>query len=138
MRYILLSTILTWAAIIDMQKQIISDKLIAISALLGVVMVFLDPELSFLNALMGFVLGGGILLIVFFISKGSLGLGDVKLFACIGIFLGMDKVLSAMFVSALLSGLVGLVLIIKSDSNRKQSIPFAPFILIGTLYTIIL
>ena len=138
MRYILLSTILTWAVIIDMQKQIISDKLIAISALLGVVMVFLDPELSFLNALMGFVLGGGILLIVFFISKGSLGLGDVKLFACIGIFLGMDKVLSAMFVSALLSGLVGLVLIIKSDSNRKQSIPFAPFILIGTLYTIIL
>lgn len=134
--YVLLSTILTSAAVIDIQKQIIPDKLVAIGAILGGVVAFLDPGLSLLNSLLGFALGGGILLTVFFISKGSLGLGDVKLFACIGIFLGMDKVLSAMFISALLSGLVGLLLIIKSVSNRKKSLPFAPFILIGTLFTI--
>ena len=71
-------------------------------------------------------------------TKGDLGMGDVKLFACVGLYLGLEKVMQAMFYSAILSGIIGIVLIIISVSNKKKIMPFAPFMLVGTLVAILL
>ncbi len=136
--YILLSAILTAAAIVDVQKQVIPDILVIISLVIGTLMIFLNPELSLLRSVLGALLAGGILLFISVISKGSLEIGDVKLFTGAGLFLGIENGLSALLISAVLSGLAGLVLIVKSVSDRKKTMPFAPFILAGVLITILM
>lgn len=134
--YLLLFLILTAAAVVDLHRKVIPDKLVLFALIAGVLMMFINTQSSIPGLLAGGVVGGGTLMLLWLISKGSIGLGDVKLFACAGLFLGTDRVLSALLISAVLSGLAGLILVIRDMSNRKKSIPFAPFILIGSLLAV--
>lgn len=136
--YALLSTLLMAAAIKDIKGMIIPNILILVGIIAGFIMVFINPALSLAGAFLGLVCGGGILWFIAFITKGGIGMGDVKLFACAGIFLGLQDTLSAMLVSTVLSGAAGLVMLVIRTHNRKSTMPFAPFISAGTILTILI
>jgi leader peptidase (prepilin peptidase)/N-methyltransferase len=125
--------LLSAATIIDIREHRISDKLVLAGAGIGLVFALLDPNRGGLDRLMGGVAAGLVLLLIYYITKGGLGLGDVKLFGCTGIYLGLEGIFSAMLIAAVLSGLFSLVLICINRNNRKREIPFAPFILAGAL-----
>lgn len=63
----------------------------------------------------------------------SLGFGDVKLLALMGLFLELNGIWGAAFFTMLVSFVVSLALLIAKKVNRKSEIPFAPFLLIGTI-----
>lgn len=86
---------------------------------------------------MGGMTAGLVLFLIYCITNGGLGLGDVKLFGCVGIYLGFFSTVSAMLMATVLSGLYSLVLICINRGNKKREIPFAPFILAGALAAII-
>jgi leader peptidase (prepilin peptidase) / N-methyltransferase len=61
----------------------------------------------------------------------GMGMGDVKLAAVMGLFLGAS-VVPALVVGIALGGLVGVVLMLRFGSEaRKHAIPFGPFLAIG-------
>lgn len=88
------------------------------------------------NAAIGFLIGGGLFLLVYLISKNGLGGGDVKLMAVVGLYLGMNGVLPAMLYGSILAAAFGLVLILLKKISWKDTIPLVPFLYVGILIAI--
>lgn len=61
----------------------------------------------------------------------AMGGGDVKLFAPIGLFLGWKMVLLALFASFVFSGIISIFLLAFKIKDRKDAIPFGPFIVLA-------
>lgn len=85
--------------------------------------------------LIGGVVGFGMPLLVtwgFYLLRGKVGLGggDIKLFGCLGIFLGVEGVVHNIFLSCLLGSVVGGTLLLLNKMKREDPIPFGPFIII--------
>ena len=70
--------------------------------------------------------------------KNSVGFGDIKLFVVMGLLLGLDGIWSAIFVSLLISFVVSAVLLSTRKKKRKDVIPFAPALMIGTYISVFL
>jgi len=77
----------------------------------------------------GAALGGGVLLVIRWTWKlatgvDGMGLGDVKMLAMIGAFLGWRLVLVVLFLSSIAGAVVGIVLIAFRQGSLKTSLPF--------------
>jgi len=98
-----------------------------------------DTALGLLrDSVLGFVLGGGLFLITYLVSRKGLGGGYVKFMAGAGLYLGFYGVIPAIFCGTLLAALTGLVLILLKKLGRKDMVPLAPFLFIGILITVFL
>ena len=67
------------------------------------------------------------------IPREAMGLGDVKLMAAIGAFLGWRAALFTVFASSLIGGVVGLILIVSKRTDWQSRIPYGPYIVLGAL-----
>lgn len=86
------------------------------------------------ESLLGFFLGAFLFLIVSYLPGCHMGGGDIKLAALLGILAGPKGILTISFASAAYA-LLYLQLRCKTS---QQSIPFAPFFLLGTITLFIL
>lgn len=91
------------------------------------------------------LLGMGALLLLYavqwFIVPNQIGLGDVKLSGVLGLYLGwlgLGAWIIGLLAPFLLGGLYALVLLVTGRATRKSSIPFGPFMLLGTLLSVLL
>ena len=60
-------------------------------------------------------------------------MGDVKMLAMIGAFLGWQLMLVALVLSSCLGSLVGLAMILARKGDMKYALPFGTFLAMGTL-----
>lgn len=73
----------------------------------------------------------GFLLLAALAYPGGMGMGDVKLAAVMGLYLG-SAVVPAMLIAVITGALVGLAMIVRHGSaERKRAIPFGPFLAVG-------
>jgi len=135
--YLFMVTVLIIVSAVDLQLQIIPNKIIYFAvpvALVAMGMVALargDVGIM-LRALIGLVIGGVPLgLLALLIPKG-MGMGDAKLAAFTGIFLGYHQ-LTALFFAFLLGSLGGIALMIAGKKGRKSRIPFGPYLAAGAM-----
>lgn len=73
---------------------------------------------------------------LWFVSKGRwMGFGDAKLVLGIGFFLGFPEALWAVLLAFWIGGFVGIVLLLgrARGATMKSELPFAPFLVLGTL-----
>ncbi len=95
------------------------------------------------DPLIGAISGSGIMfgffLLSFLIYKsdGAMGMGDVKIYIPIGLFLGWKLTVISLIFSVLSGGIAGIFLIATGFKKRQDEIPFGPFIVIGTFIAII-
>ncbi|MFM8446882.1 MAG: prepilin peptidase [Candidatus Nanopelagicaceae bacterium] len=69
------------------------------------------------------------------LSRGGMGMGDVKLAAAIGALLFYEKwqtIVLAFFLAFSLGAIYGIYLIFNKKVGRKTSVPFGPFMILGT------
>jgi len=85
------------------------------------------------SAIAGFVVGGGVLFLVALITRGGIGMGDAKLQAMVGAFLGLRLMLISLAIGIILGGVVGLVLLLFQIRGRKDMIPYGPFLITGAI-----
>lgn len=143
--------LLTAICFIDLKHRLIPNSLVAAGVIYAVVLelpallnlIFpvhplLLTGLEPLDALLGFLTGGGLLLAVYFLSRGGMGAGDVKLVAMIGLFTGLRGVAIVLFLSFLFGALTGLTLMALKKLTRKDALPFAPFLALAAAIEIFL
>lgn len=129
----ILLTVLTIAAFIDLEFQIIPDNIVLPTAAAGVLLyVFLGKEI-FLYHLAGFAVGFGVIFLIAVLSKGGMGGGDVKLFGTAGLFLGARLTILALFLSFVFGSAISLILIALKVKSIKDYIPFGPFISLAAI-----
>ncbi|HPR50989.1 MAG TPA: prepilin peptidase [Deltaproteobacteria bacterium] len=135
--YYLWACVLLVITFIDIDYQIIPDRLSLGGIILGLGLVYWLP-LTYKDAIIGLVLGSGLLIAViygyyFLTKKQGMGGGDVKLLGMIGVFTGWQGVLFTIFMGSLIGTLFGLPWALMQKKTMKAAIPFGPFLALGAL-----
>lgn len=135
--HLVLILLLVPIALIDLEHRIIPNKLTALGAVLALgIGVGLDPS-GEPERLIAAAAAGGALLLAALAYPGGMGMGDVKLAAVLGLFLGRD-VASAMLIALLAGVLAGAVVIARrgATEGRKTAVPFGPFLALGAVVAV--
>ena len=72
-----------------------------------------------------------VLLIMALLTRGGIGMGDVKLFSCIGFMCGFRAVCYTLIMALLACALTSTLCLLTRKKGLKDSLPLGPFILIG-------
>jgi len=123
---------------IDIEHQIIPDEISLPGIIVGFVLSFFIPGHTWLNSLLGILLGGGSLLLVAYsyqklTGKDGMGGGDIKLLAMMGAFLGWKAVPFIIFASSLAGSLIGISIMLLQKKDSKLAIPFGPYLAFGAV-----
>ena len=115
----------------DLERRVIPNKILLAAAIAGVAIATIGDTSSLPERVLAAVAAGGILFLVVLAYPRGMGLGDVKLTALMGFYLGRN-VAPAVLVALLLGSVVGLAMIARHGAAaRKQAIPFGPFLAVG-------
>jgi leader peptidase (prepilin peptidase)/N-methyltransferase len=132
-------------AVIDLKTRLLPNRLVLTFALLGLAFQ-INTEFAFVSPqdmLLGLLAGGGLLYIVRLIANhhyktDTLGLGDVKLMSAGGLWLGLDHILLATTLGALIGALHGLghAYILRKQTQRPVdlksfAVPAGPGFIMG-------
>ena len=123
---------------IDIEHQIIPDEISLSGIVLGFVLSFFLQGHSWLNSLLGILLGGGSLLLVAYAyqwltGKEGMGGGDIKLLAMMGAFLGWKSIPFIIFASSMVGSVVGISMMLFQKKDSKLAIPFGPYLAFGAV-----
>ena len=148
--------------ITDMRERILPDKVNFVGLALGLLLslftrpvdgtalwlanrlfAFPPPEaaLSFADALIGAGAASGLLWLVaegYFRSRGreGMGLGDVKMMAMAGAFLGLQRALLTILLGSLLGSIIGVAVIAIGRKGRDFELPFGTFLGAGAMLVV--
>src|SRR5262249_56609527 len=111
--------------------QIIPDVITVPGILVGFMANLATGRITWLESLIGTLVGGGIFFVIILASRGGMGGGDMKLGAMLGAFLGWKLGLLAVLLGVLSGGVLALCLLLLGKRGRKEAIPFGPFLALG-------
>ncbi len=126
-----LVTTLAAVTLTDLERRIIPNRVLLVAAAVAVAIAAVGDPASLPERAIAAVSAGGLFFAAALAYPRGMGLGDVKLAATMGLFLGRD-VAPAILVALLAGAIVGLVMIARGGAAaRKQAIPFGPFLALG-------
>jgi leader peptidase (prepilin peptidase) / N-methyltransferase len=124
-------TVLMAVTLTDLERRIIPNKILIVGALLAVAIAAVVDPASLPERAIAAMAAGGLLFAAALAYPRGMGLGDVKLAATMGLFLGRN-VGPAILVALLVGSLVGIAMIVREGAAaRKKAIPFGPFLALG-------
>lgn len=132
---LLLACALIVLFVIDLQHRILPNVITLPGIAVGFASsLFLPP--GWVDSLLGILLGGGVLLAIaesYYRVRGveGLGMGDVKLLAMIGAFLGWKLVVLTLVLASFAGSVVGIGLIASGRGDMKLALPFGTFLAAG-------
>lgn len=133
---LLVINIILFAAVLsayeDFKYKQIEDEIQIFTFAAGL-LAYLFNGFEIKSRIWGFVLGGGILLIIAVLSRGGMGGADIKLMAVYGMMIGPKYTLLALLIGFTAGAASSIVLLILRLKGKKDMIPFSPFLSIGTI-----
>ena len=123
--------------VIDLQHRILPNVITLPGVVVGfAASLFLPP--GWLDAIIGIAVGGGSLLALgeaYYRIRGEegLGMGDVKMLAMIGAFLGWKLMLVTLVLASLAGSIVGVALIVAKQRDMRYTLPFGTFLAVGAV-----
>ena len=136
--------LLTAIFFIDLEHQLVLDKITYPAMVLALGFSLLWPDIGGIGAIEGIpgrllnsVTGGAIglaaMALPFILSRGGMGMGDVKLGALVGLMTGFPVVILAVLLSWVSGGLTGIILLALKIKKRRDPLPFATFMAVSTM-----
>jgi leader peptidase (prepilin peptidase)/N-methyltransferase len=122
---------------IDLRHRILPNAITLPGIVLGLAFsLFLPP--GWLSSLIGLLAGGGVLFVIgetYYRLRGieGLGMGDVKMLAMIGAFLGWQLMLLTLVLASFAGSLLGIALIATGRGGMKAALPFGTFLAVGAI-----
>ena len=134
---LVLEVILLGLSLADYDNHIIPDGFLLAMLIVWILFVGFMPDTQgyALDGIIAVVVIAGIMLLITLIlnkvlKKQSIGMGDIKLFACCMLFTGLYRGVLTLF----LASLIGLII---AAVGRKKKIAFAPAISIATIISLV-
>lgn len=127
--------------IADLKYQIIPDTAIIFGILTAFFKLWVDYRytgmVDFSPLWSG--LGAGLFfLILVLLTRGKgMGWGDVKLAVLMGMVLGFPKILIGLLFAFLTGAIAGVILVMTGKKKLKSKIAFGPFLIAGTIFSLI-
>jgi len=123
---------------IDLDTLMIPDVLSLSGIAVGFAASFISVRLSWLDSLLGILLGGGFFYLIaigyhYFRHQEGLGGGDIKLLAMIGAFLGLPGAMFTVLAASIVGTCVGLIMMRRSRKGMATMLPFGPFLSLGAV-----
>lgn len=129
-------------ALIDLDHMIIPNRLVGFGLVASLILPIIDLFFTYpfyvqwTDYILGILIPTGLMFVVamasyVFAKSAGLGMGDVKIYAPIGAFLGWRLALLSIWAAFFLGGIFGLLWLFIFKKDRKAMIPFGPFICIG-------
>ncbi|WP_368646307.1 A24 family peptidase [Alkalibacterium putridalgicola] len=117
----------------DLEYQRIPNKLLLFFAPLFITYRLIYPLSPWYFSIIGAVLAFGLLFLIILLSKGGMGMGDLKYFTLFGFIFGPYLFLLLFFLATIYGSIIGAITIKRSKGNRKTKIPFGPSIGLAAL-----
>lgn len=138
---LVLATALVVLFMIDLEHQILPNVITLPGIAAGFLFSLVSPP-GVLDSLLGIVLGGGVLYAIaaaYYWLRGEegMGMGDVKMLAMVGAFLGWRAVLVTLVLSSFTGAIVGLALMASSGSGLRRALPFGTFLALATVVSML-
>jgi leader peptidase (prepilin peptidase)/N-methyltransferase len=127
-----LATALVPIAFIDLDHRIIPNAIVGPAALVGIVLVAILQTDDVVENLIAAAIAGGVFLLIALAVPRGMGMGDVKLVAMLGLYLG--RAVAPALLIALAAGTIvgiGLIATSRAGEGRKTKVPFGPFLALG-------
>jgi leader peptidase (prepilin peptidase)/N-methyltransferase len=122
---------------IDLEHQLLPNVITLPALAAGLVLsLVLPPGLR--DALIGVLVGGGILFLIAEVyfrlrKEDGMGMGDVKMLAMIGAFLGWKLTVLTLILASFGGSIAGILLLVTRRGNMKAALPFGTFLAAGAL-----
>ena len=122
---------------IDLEHQILPNVITLPGIAIGVLLSLIAPP-GWKDSLIGVLLGGGILYAIagayyLWRREEGMGMGDVKMLAMLGAFLGWKAVLVTVILASFAGAFVGLAMMAVQRGSMKYALPFGTFLAIGAV-----
>jgi leader peptidase (prepilin peptidase)/N-methyltransferase len=133
--------VLIGLSLIDLETKTLPNRIVYPSVVAGVVLVGISAAAgpgvdSWVRGLGGMAVSALGFFVIALIAPAGMGMGDVKLSALVGLYLGYlswGRVFLGFFLAFLAGAVVGIGLMIGGRAGRKTAIPFGPFIALGAI-----
>lgn len=122
---------------IDLEHQILPNVITLPGIVVGLLFSLIAPP-GLKDALIGAVLGGGILYAIaagyyLWRREEGMGMGDVKMLAMLGAFLGWKAVLVTLVFASFSGAIVGMGMMAVQRGGMKYALPFGTFLALGAV-----
>ncbi len=130
---LLLASVLIVITHTDLKAMTIPNAVVFPGLALAVLLRLVLHPLPWWNYMAAAAVGFGLLYLLAVVSRGGMGGGDIKLYLFIGAVTGLSATLLSLFVASLLGTIYGIIARATGRTQRKQAIPFGPFIAVGAM-----
>jgi prepilin signal peptidase PulO-like enzyme (type II secretory pathway) len=121
----------------DLERRLIPNRIVYPAMLLAMAVSWAWPDRSVAQVFAGGGLAFAIMLIVYIVSLGRFGFGDVKMATLMGFAAGFPAMIIGLFLTAISAGLIAAILLLTGIMRRGQYMPYGPFIAIGAIISLL-
>lgn len=121
---------------IDLEHHLLPNVITLTGIVIGFLLSFTTDQPGWRSSLIGIVAGGGVLFVIAEVyyrvrHEEGLGMGDVKMLAMMGAFLGWPLAVLSLMIASVAGTIIGIGLIVTGRGTMKYALPFGTFLAIG-------
>ena len=121
---------------IDLEHHLLPNVITLTGIVIGFLLSFTTDQPGWRSSLIGIVAGGGVLFLIAEVyyrvrHEEGLGMGDVKMLAMMGAFLGWPLAILSLMIASVAGTIIGIGLIVTGRGTMKYALPFGTFLAIG-------
>jgi leader peptidase (prepilin peptidase) / N-methyltransferase len=126
---------------VDLEHRLLPNVVTVSGIVVGFLFSLIAPP-GPIQSLIGIVVGGGILLAIagaYYVLRRleGMGMGDVKMLAMIGAFLGWQSVIVTLILSSFIGSIAGIALLLTRGAGLRHALPFGSFLAIAAFVSML-
>jgi leader peptidase (prepilin peptidase)/N-methyltransferase len=131
-----LALVLATCTVADLRARVVPNAALVAGASVALVLIVVAEPGALAARGLAAIGAGAFLLAPALLRPGSMGLGDVKLAAVLGLYLGA-AIVAALLVAFLAGTVTGVAMLVRHGPRaRRMAIPFVPYMALGALVAI--
>ena len=133
--YVIAIVLLVLVTITDFEQYVIFDFMLLPLAAAGVCYT-LHMQLPITEHFASALCGGGLFFLLTVLTKGSIGGGDIKLIAALGLWLGIRHLITVIAYGFIAGGIAALFLLVTKQKQRNSYFAYGPYFALSGIATL--